>query len=252
MAPPPLDQTALLTVTVKSNYPAFEDLYLFVDLPEGLELVSGELSWNGSIQPNEQVTAIEAIIKSTKIGDNWEITATVPLLPVNGEENNARYHYYISISENSSLGQMNYPINDSPGTPPVSVTTAESQTFLLPDPAADPPTDDELSNTFYPFEPMKVMLEIPDLPALNETTQLTCKVLSRYDVSNCAIAINLPKGLSLVEGELEWNGNVRENKPTSFSAQVVFAEIGHMTIEARVFCESDTGRTGVANGDCRD
>ena len=46
---PPLNKTSLLKVTVKSNYPSLKGMKIIVNLPESLELVTGELTWLGDV-----------------------------------------------------------------------------------------------------------------------------------------------------------------------------------------------------------
>lgn len=86
--------------------------------------------------------------------------------------------------------------------------------------------------SFAPSSPIKVNLSISKLPVLNEQVDLTCNVTSHSDASNSTAQIRLSKGASLISGNLEWQGDLKANIPVSFSAQIVFKETGHQTIEA--------------------
>jgi len=79
-------------------------------------------------------------------------------------------------------------------TPEVSETSNATSSFLTP-----------------PSFPQKISLSISNLPALNQTAILTCKILSKEEVSNTTIKIDLPEGFELVSGNLTWkdsDGNV--------------------------------------------
>lgn len=83
-----------------------------------------------------------------------------------------------------------------------------------------------------PSSPIKVELSISKLPILNEPVDLTCNVTSGRDAPNSTAQIKLSEGTSLINGNLEWQGDLIANIPVSLSAQIVFEETGHHTIEA--------------------
>jgi hypothetical protein len=85
---------------------------------------------------------------------------------------------------------------------------------------------------FAPSSPIKVDLSISKLPVLNEPVEITCNVTSRTNAPNSTAKIKLSKGSSLISGDLQWQGDLTANTPVSFSAQIVFQEIGHHMIEA--------------------
>jgi hypothetical protein len=94
----------------------------------------------------------------------------------------------------------------------------------------------EMSKTnfpaFSPSSPIKVNLSISKLPVLNERVEVTCTVVSRSDAPNSTAQIKLSKGAILIDGYLEWQGDLKANVPVSFSAQIAFEETGHHKIEA--------------------
>lgn len=83
-----------------------------------------------------------------------------------------------------------------------------------------------------PSSPIKVELSISKLPVLNEPVDLTCNVTPLSDAPNSTAQIKLSEGASLLDGNLEWQGDLTANIPVSLSAQIVFEETGHHTIEA--------------------
>ncbi len=83
-----------------------------------------------------------------------------------------------------------------------------------------------------PSSPIRVNLSISKLPLLNETVDLTCNVSSLHDAPNSSAQIVLSKGISLVNGDLQWHGDLGANVTVSLSVQVFFKETGHQTIEA--------------------
>lgn len=99
---PRLNQIALLVITVKANYMDATNMIVRVNLPEALELVSGELSWNGSVIKGDQVDVIKATVKSVKTG-NWQIGIYKYVNPdENGFGADGEVPFYISISEDSA------------------------------------------------------------------------------------------------------------------------------------------------------
>jgi hypothetical protein len=83
-----------------------------------------------------------------------------------------------------------------------------------------------------PSSPIKVNLSISKLPVLDEPVKITCNVSSIDDMPNSNAQVQLSQGATLISGNLEWQGDLEANVPISFSAQIVFNETGHQTIEA--------------------
>jgi DNA-binding transcriptional ArsR family regulator len=64
-----MNKTAELTITITSNTnKVFSNVTAGVILPNGIELVSGNMNWSGDIPPNGTIR-LNAIIKATKSGD---------------------------------------------------------------------------------------------------------------------------------------------------------------------------------------
>ena len=99
---PSLNQEAELVCIVNAYEPA-KNMSVSVNLPEALELVSGELSWVGDVAAEDEVEVINTIVRSVKTG-NWTIELTAYLNP---EENegvgiSGSAYIYKSISEDSA------------------------------------------------------------------------------------------------------------------------------------------------------
>ena len=78
---PPLNQTAELVCIVNNHtYGNLRDMSVDITLPDGFELVSGELSWLGDVPEGDEVEVIRAVIKSVKVG-HWKIDCTSYLDP---------------------------------------------------------------------------------------------------------------------------------------------------------------------------
>ena len=108
---------------------------LNVSLPEGLALVSGNLSWKGNVPKDDSEDVIKAIVKSVKVG-NWAIEVRGIMDPEknNGFGGHTWYPLYVSISEKSAEWRVNPPYGAPDWTsilspaetvppPPVTVTS---------------------------------------------------------------------------------------------------------------------------------
>lgn len=91
---PRLNHEARLIVKVNARAIRAKDMSANVSLPEGFELVSGNLSWVGDVAEGSEVEVIIAVIRAIKEG-NWTI----------------RTVSYIDPKEHGFLaGPANYPI----------------------------------------------------------------------------------------------------------------------------------------------
>jgi len=85
---PPLNQEAKLICVVNAKAIRLKDLSVDIKLPEALELVSGELSWNGDVSEGNRIEVIEVTVKSIRTG-NWTIELRGYIDP--------KEHGYVSI-----------------------------------------------------------------------------------------------------------------------------------------------------------
>jgi len=203
---PALNETAELTCVINART-AIRNMSVEINLPEGLELVSGNLSWHGNISYGDEVEVTKAVIKAVEIG-NWTIESSGC---VNPEENwfslscNPQPVIYVSVFEDSAAWGRNPPwIKDD----------------LIP-----------LNESVY--GPIGVNLSISNAPALNETAELTCTMTSSIDAPNTTAQIILPEGLELVSGDCSWHGDIVANVQESFNVIIKSVKTGNWTIEAR-------------------
>lgn len=79
---PPLNQEAELIYTIEVMEPGciLENMSIEIRLPEGFELVSGELSWFGDISSGDELEVIRATVRAVKTG-NWTFESRCAINP---------------------------------------------------------------------------------------------------------------------------------------------------------------------------
>ena len=209
---PPLSHEAKLNCVVKARR-NFENMSVEIGLPEGFELVSGDLSWVGDIPSGDDLEVIRATVRAVKTG-NWTIEATTYIDPEkhSGFGGTGRYPIYVSISEDSSEWGI-YPPWHEGGGHPVPIEQVDERSIPIVD------------------------LSISHAPLLNEPAEITCTVTTLIDYPNMNAQVIFPYGAeaTVVEGNLEWHGDLIANVPVTFSAQVVFTYGGYYEIGWRVW-----------------
>ena len=77
-----------------------------------------------------------------------------------------------------------------------------------------------------------------DAPLLDTPVQLTATFTIRdywkRDAPNATATIELPDGFELVEGDLQWTGDIIRGKPVEITATVMSIQTGEWQIDARV------------------
>jgi hypothetical protein len=128
-----LNQTANLIVSIKNSFREIKDFEIKVELPEGLELIKGDLTWRGDFPINRKLVVIDTLVKSVKTG-SWTINVTYPVDPklTGGLWDKAYNPIYVLILENSAEWRVNgnYPPPGSTPLPPgqAPATRAQSST----------------------------------------------------------------------------------------------------------------------------
>jgi hypothetical protein len=126
--------------------------------------------------------------------------------------------------------------NETTGTTPSNsaITNAPDETMGTISPNSDMLTG--------PSSPLSVDLTMERAPRLNETVVVTCTVKSLgYDAPDTTASINLPEGVVLVSGNIDWHGDLNADIPIEFSAVIKFTEEGKWIISAvanHVFSET--------------
>jgi hypothetical protein len=192
---PPLNTPALLTCTVSTTSDAL-DTTAQITLPDGATLVSGTLDWQGDLRVGEPVS-FSAEIVFVETG-NWRIEAS------------ARH----VVDENNSWGDLEaifltIGVDHSEfGWPPTGPVEIEQEDA-----------------------PVLIDFSISHPPLLNELAELTLTLSPRDDMPDITARIMLPEGAALVDGSLEWHGDLQAGVPVTLSAQIVFKETGNWSIK---------------------
>jgi len=99
---PPLNQIKELVCTINApNTKIDVSVNLKVKLPEALELVSGQASWEGTIPAASSLVALKIQVKAVKTG-SWIISAPYEAKP-DSYGSGGKPEIYISISDNLTL-----------------------------------------------------------------------------------------------------------------------------------------------------
>ncbi len=80
--------------------------------------------------------------------------------------------------------------------------------------------------------PLQATLSIAEYPPLGQPTTLTCEISSSLDAAGTSAQIELPDNVRLLEGSLDWQGDLMANAPVKLTATIVFDTEG----ETAVFC----------------
>jgi hypothetical protein len=92
-----------------------------------------------------------------------------------------------------------------------------------------------------PSTPITARLILSKVPKLNEVVNLTFTFSSVLDAPGTSAAILLPDGAVLVDGDLEWAGDLAANNPQSLQARFKFITEGNFTLEAKALRPLDNG-----------
>jgi len=101
---PALNQNAKITTTITYNGRQIENMpetIAQIILPDGFELIDGNLSWSGKVMKDEPVQ-FDLTVKSVKIG-NWTIKANARSPPEGDAYIGGRDWIYISIFEDKGI-----------------------------------------------------------------------------------------------------------------------------------------------------
>ncbi|MBI2836275.1 MAG: hypothetical protein HYX85_01090 [Chloroflexi bacterium] len=118
---PALNREARLIVTVSAREMRAKSMRANLRLPEGFELVSGNLSWMGDVAQGNKVDVITAIVRAVKEG-SWTLWTTFYIDPkehgfFGTPEEGARFPIYVLISESSAEWRLNPPYDAAPLIP---------------------------------------------------------------------------------------------------------------------------------------
>ena len=198
---PPLNQTRELRCTIKTLRIGIDPhVDINIQLPDGFELVSGELSWAGTVPEDSSIDVVSAVVKSIKVG-NWTIDETHNIEVYSGPGGG---RIYVAVSEDSAEWGK-YPPWTREGGYPVPPVQSEGPVIIK-----------EFS--------------ISHAPVLGEPADLTLTVLTRDDMPDSTVRIMLPEGAAVIDGNLEWHGDLKAGVPVTLSAKIVFKKTGNWRI----------------------
>ena len=166
-------------------------------LPEGIELVQGDLTWKGDIKKDELVQ-IKITVKPIQEGQ-WIMHSYVE--SVFSSKRKEHYTYYLVFLTSKESGQV-------------------SRTW------------------FYPPSPEGTSLDIPiglalkstPTPDVGEEVVLTFAVMASEDMPAVKAVIVLPEEFILLDGILEWSGDLEKEKEEIFQITIKTTERGRFEI----------------------
>ena len=169
-----------------------------IHLPEGIELTQGALSWEGDLKEDE-VVQIKITVRPIREGQ-WEIWSYVEGLLDGQADKSLTYYLYLLTSADS--GQV-------------------SRTPFYAD---------------YPYGEMMnemvvgLVLKSVSAPNVGDEVVLTFAVISSKDTPNVKAVIILPEEFILLDGPLEWTGDLKEAQEETFQITIKPTEIGRFKI----------------------
>lgn len=108
-------------------------------------------------------------------------------------------------------------------------------TMHYTEPATTPQPSPSPEGVGVPLSPINITLlvsQFTEPQGLGSEASLTIEIVSIEDASNVTVNVSLPKGISLLEGSLTWNGNLKANISSSFDVRIKAVEVGDWTISA--------------------
>jgi hypothetical protein len=122
--------------------------------------------------------------------------------------------------------------------------TEYSDTAISPTDTAISPTDTAgpiVATSSDPSTPITVKLILSKAPRLEEPADLAFIVSSVLDAPGTTVEILLPEGSVLVDGNLNWSGDLAANQPIQLQATMKFVKEGNWTIEAKARRDLENG-----------
>ncbi|MBX7234579.1 MAG: hypothetical protein K1X65_09365 [Caldilineales bacterium] len=82
--------------------------------------------------------------------------------------------------------------------------------------------------------PVQISLNPTAYPGLGQPTTVVATLLAVADMANVIADLELPAGATLIDGQTQWSGSLRAAEPTTFSATIVFNQVGNWGVRGRV------------------
>jgi hypothetical protein len=127
----------------------------------------------------------------------------------------------------------------NPAVAPPQPETPETAEPAPPEqPEASGPVESAPSG---PSTPISARLILSKAPRLNEQADLTFVVTSILEAPGTTATIILPDGAVLVDGDLEWSGDLAPDQPQTLHATIMFEREGNWILEAKALSPLDNG-----------
>ena len=235
---PKLGESAELTctVTLKTGDPA-DNLEIEITLPEGIERVSGDLSWTGDVPEggtrkkenwgNKTPLKVEinAVVKAVKAGD-WVIDAQAGYSPGEASWHGGIDHIYLQVAADSAqMSKTPFPKYTYPPNVPAPEQLPEPQTPLLIQLSLSqhqqPPLLGQASEITW------LLRARPNPEFSGNTTETTTAV---------TVEIELPQGLEFGGGKQTWSGElpVNEESNVEISSVITAVKTGYWYVWAHI------------------
>jgi hypothetical protein len=91
-----------------------------------------------------------------------------------------------------------------------------------------------------PAPPIQTTLSLDSHPPLGEPAQLTCEITSIIDAQATEAYIELPHDTKVLDGDLNWKGELVAHERVQFSVSIVFETGGQKEIFCRVKVTGET------------
>ena len=168
-----------------------------VYLPEGIELVHGDIHWEGDIQKDE-VVQITFTVKPVQEGQLilWSYVESVF-----SSKHKEHYTYYLVFLTSKDSGQI-------------------SRTSFYP------PSVEQMGKLLT----VDLVIREPHFPEVGEEVVVTFTMQASRDVPNVKAVIVLPEELILINGSLEWTGDLEKEKEETFQITIRTTESGRFEI----------------------
>lgn len=89
------------------------------------------------------------------------------------------------------------------------------------------------------WSPLRVELNLPQIPSVGQQAALDCIVESRTTLTGVSLNIDLPQGVELVAGSTKWRGDIPALGSVPIQLTIRVTSPGNKTITATAFCRFD-------------
>lgn len=88
---------------------------------------------------------------------------------------------------------------------------------------------------YEPSTPIQAKVSIDQYPPVGVQTTITCEISSAYDAPGTTAQMELPENTQVIDGSIDWQGDLLAGNPEMLSVSVVFSTPAEVSIFCRVF-----------------